>query len=172
MKSNHRQKITPNNVVGLEKESIRKQYQAKQQWIEKYGDYFGHKVDEDILSSGRESILRTMSSSNNNTRRLYEEVKLSDDEEEDEDLSDPKMFNGVTARFLGYYTPSDSKTDDNFHSTTSLSHPPKDIELDNKDNFRKKHWLKGYFEEAAKVKNVIKTTGGEKENRPTPGKKK
>lgn len=69
----------------------------------------------------------------------------------------------VTATFVGGYLP-DNRTN-MYKSTTKqamddyLAEDEEMKEIVQRDHFRKKHWLKNYFEEESKLKLLLKNKG-------------
>ena len=160
--------VTPNATVHSLKENLKKEHYTRVQWEQQYGKQFKEQHnDTEFLSSRKDFVTARLNESTGKPRRLHVEIDESElpDDDEDFDHSDPNLFSGYSSRFCGFYLPTE-KTN-TFKSTHSLTQTEKPIELEDKDNFRKKHWLKNYFEESAKMQNLFKTTG----DKPTPAKK-
>ncbi|KAG2393172.1 hypothetical protein C9374_009749 [Naegleria lovaniensis] len=153
--------ITPNAAVQSLKETLKKEHYSRVQWQNQYGGKFQKLPEEADLehSSRREYVTSRMKEASKQPRRLHVEIdedELDHDSSEEYDTNDPNLFSGYSSRFCGFHSPCES----NFATTTSLEQSKKPIELDNKDNFRKKHWLKHYFEESAKMQNLFKSASG------------
>jgi len=98
-----------------------------------------------------------------------------DDEEDDETLMQSikdqmgtNVIGSQTASFVGCYVPNNDKKE-HFLTTTKLgmiSSVPEatmknQMKYPDRDNFRKKHWLKSYFEEEVKAKVLLKSKSTE-----------
>ena len=151
--------VTPNAAVHSLKETLKKEHYTRVQWEQQYGKQFKDQQNEnEFLSSRKDFVTSRFNESSSKPRRLHVEIDPSEvDDEGDYDESDPNLFSGYSSRFCGFYLPTE-KTN-TFKTTQSLEQTEKAIELEHKDNFRKKHWLKMYFEESAKMQNLFKNPG-------------
>jgi len=143
--------MNPNEAVQALKENLRHQHYARLQWENKFGPI--------LPQADSEAIQQTLSSTNRGSEatrmRSIKPEDLSDDEEDDYDTNDPNLYSGYSARFTGFYLPTEHKK--TLVTSQQEDMKQKEINLENKDNFRKKHWLKTYFEENAKMQNLFKS---------------
>src|SRR3989338_2018011 len=71
--------------------------------------------------------------------------------------SNPHLFNGHNARFVGFYVPAgedfETSNTTTLQRTANMSATQRKDETITKEAFRKTDWLKQYFEEESKAKN-------------------
>jgi hypothetical protein len=169
------------------RETHAREYATKQKWSQKHGQKHQTTVQvnedaiKDYIYGNRRSVRENQDSSDSSdeedlgyTRKHpNSHVSLShklhhENAKQYLDASNPHLFTGTSARFVGYYVPEEGA----FETTNTLSYQKtaklsatqmKDPTI-NREAFRKTDWLKQYFEEESKAKNIAKaqlTKGGE-----------
>ena len=155
-----------NQQSGILRETLAKEFRAKEKWSERYG----HKFQTQVLA--QKDIVP-----GNNITREYRRPQLrywdhesdgsdteSEDEEEEGEDGSIELKSGLTGQFAGCYVP-DVKSKRTFSTTNKekellktrrdVVHPQTKTEEELK-NHRKKDWMKNYFEESSRQKLIDK----------------
>ena len=156
------QKMSTSKEAAIHRESLAKEFKAKELWEKKYGKKYRREITVD--SSRKQELSVTRPFRDHRTQNSDSEEEYSDDE--DIVASDePVPMTGLTSRFVGFYVP-DKSSKRTFNTTTketellkTAKHVAKDSPKQDFSNHRKKDWMKNYFEEYSKQK---KANGGSK----------
>jgi hypothetical protein len=150
--------IMADNVkAGVLRETLAKEFRAREKWEKKYGKKYRKEVTaEATIIPGKHFT------------REYRDAPHNDSDSEDDDLSDEEEFDptipqsGLTGRFVGFYIP-DKQSKRTYNTTVKEvetlkehMHVAREPPKEDKTNHRKKDWLKNYFEDYSRQKLITK----------------